>query len=132
MTANVPFGLLSEIMIAYVWNDALRASVVPVSDYMNKLKIPIIIFTIIMFVAGENGYIINLTPLELAASLNRALYLTPPTGFGAVNIITYFIIVVAISIFFVVTGVRLLRTFSKSKATDISSRRTKNLKRVKV
>lgn len=53
MSLNFPFLVASEFIIAYAWNEALRAVSMPVSDIMKKLRIPLIIISLVMLAAGD-------------------------------------------------------------------------------
>jgi len=115
LSLGTPFTLSSTLLVTFYWQEVLtRWSAAPASSMrnVNKMKIPFIITSFIIFAT------------ELGGSLGRSY----GDGFDTiflVNGVSMAIVCLGTSIFFIVVGIKVLRTVNQ-----VSSTRTKGVSRI--
>eukprot|EP01114_Cavostelium_apophysatum_P015693 TRINITY_DN4332_c0_g1_i4.p1 TRINITY_DN4332_c0_g1~~TRINITY_DN4332_c0_g1_i4.p1 ORF type:complete len:442 (-),score=93.43 TRINITY_DN4332_c0_g1_i4:85-1410(-) len=95
---GVPFTLAATFLVAYYWQEALRVNQMPnVVRSIQKLKIPSIVVIVILFV------------VEIVTDVWRGSWKTSTALLYATTFL-YLFFAISISIFFLVTGIKLIRS----------------------
>lgn len=127
-TLDFPFHLSAQVMIAYAWNAAIKAIKDPGLEIMKKIRIPMIICIIFMFAAGL--YQVTVTDnSEIYASVSRCLFVSVPTAALGASALLYVLLFTVTTVYFVVSGSRLV-LFFKQSSVRADSKRQSSMNRV--
>jgi hypothetical protein len=103
-TISIPANIIMTLLIAFYWAELLDSSKVKVTAFLSKMKIPFILISIVV------------TVFEIASSGARAALLPNVDFIATITVILYLIITVAMTIFFIITGTRVLLYIRSSSA----------------
>lgn len=101
-TITIPCNIIITLLVAFYWAELLDKTTMRVTNFLSKMKLPFILLSIL---AGT---------VELVSSALRA---SPITGFGLFTIIAaviYIVTVLGMTIFFSITGAKVLRYIKQS------------------
>jgi hypothetical protein len=118
---STPFTLTSTLLISFYWLEMLTrwsSNARKILQNITKLKIPFAITVVILFV------------LLLLGMITTGLNLPFPSLL-TINTVVVFIVAILVALFFIISGIRILRTLTSVKPEE-HSKRWKSLSRVTI
>jgi len=117
-TITLPLGLMCSLSLTLFWHETISKKMVNSSiNFIKKFKIPFIITSAVILT------------LDVISSILRAMYY-PFTLVNIIEMALFIVITISISIFYFITGCKILRQLEKSKKIRRGASKTKNVTRL--
>jgi len=119
-TITLPLGLMATLSLTLFWHETITRKLSNnLMTFLKKFKIPFIVISALILL------------LDLAASILRALWF-PFTVVTIIEVILFICIILAISIFYFVTGFKILNQINKSKNVRRGTKKSANVTKLVV